>query len=99
MIYQHNMLDTEYNGWTNYSTWNAALWVDNEEYAYFTRIDEQKRIVEWNSELVEQFIRDMFPDGTPDMQMREEDGCKLHTLDHVNYGEIADAWNDEEFSE
>jgi len=31
--------------------------------------------------------------------MREEDGCKLHTLDHVNYGEIADAWNDEEFSE
>ncbi len=22
--------DTTYNGWTNYETWNAKLWIDNE---------------------------------------------------------------------
>lgn len=23
-----------YNGWTNYETWNVALWIDNEEGSY-----------------------------------------------------------------
>ena len=23
--------DTKYNGWTNYETWNYALWLDNDE--------------------------------------------------------------------
>jgi hypothetical protein len=23
--------DTKYNGWTNYETWNVALWLDNEQ--------------------------------------------------------------------
>ena len=25
------MTDTEYNGWTNYETWNVALWIDNDQ--------------------------------------------------------------------
>ena len=81
-----------YNGWTNYATWNTALWVDNEEYTYFTRIDEQKRIVEWTAALVESFVREVFPDGTPDMQ----DGVMMRDgLNAVNYEEIATHWNEE----
>jgi len=30
--YQANLLDqdTEYNGWTNYETWNVGLWLNGE---------------------------------------------------------------------
>ena len=83
---------SNYNGWTNYATWNTALWVDNEEYTYFTRIDEQKRIVEWTAAHVEAFVREVFPDGTPDMQ----DGVMMRDgLNAVNYEEIATHWNEE----
>ena len=28
---QHKMKENTYNGWTNYETWNAALWLGNGE--------------------------------------------------------------------
>ena len=28
--YQPNVLDTSYNGWENYETWNVALWINND---------------------------------------------------------------------
>ena len=33
--------DTSYNGWTNYETWNVALWIQNDEGLY----NEAKRIM------------------------------------------------------
>ena len=32
--FQHNLTDTEYNGWTNYETWNVALWINNDQGLY-----------------------------------------------------------------
>ena len=81
-----------YNGWTNYATWNTALWVDNEEPYYFARVEMGEVIKGWTADLVESFVRDVFPDGTPDMQ----DGVMMRDgLDAVNYDELAEAWNDE----
>ena len=33
--YQSNVLDTTYNGWTNYETWNVALWIQN-DYGFYS---------------------------------------------------------------
>ena len=32
--YQTQLTDTTYNGWTNYETWNLALWLGNDEGLY-----------------------------------------------------------------
>ena len=32
--FQTNLTDTTYNGWTNYETWNVALWIGNDAGLY-----------------------------------------------------------------
>jgi hypothetical protein len=34
ITFQTDLTDTEYNGWTNYETWNVALWINNDEGLY-----------------------------------------------------------------
>ena len=34
VTYQANLTDTEYNGWTNYETWNVSLWIQNDAGLY-----------------------------------------------------------------
>lgn len=35
-ITSDNMTAQTYNGWTNYETWNVALWIGNDEFLYNT---------------------------------------------------------------
>ena len=34
----NKMESQKYNGWTNYQTWNVALWMQNDEFLYNTAI-------------------------------------------------------------
>ena len=74
-----------YNGWTNWETWNVALWCDN-EYAIYQ--DRTARRTPWTAESAKEYVEGWFPNGTPDMQdmaWHEERGA-------VNWREIAQHW-------
>ena len=34
VTYQTNIADQTYNGWSNYETWNVALWIQNDAGLY-----------------------------------------------------------------
>ena len=37
------MIDNGYNGWKNRETWNASLWINNDEGLYRAAVDFMKR--------------------------------------------------------
>jgi hypothetical protein len=84
-------MDTkEYNGWSNWETWNVLVWLDNEENLYnikqsFIRTNEHKQDFD---NMVKSFLMDLFPNGTQDMDSAEE-------MKEVNYQEIAETWKEE----
>lgn len=45
----------EYNGWTNYETWNVSLWMNNDGYAYW---EEESQECYNNAEGDDCFTRD-----------------------------------------
>jgi hypothetical protein len=73
----------KYNGWTNYETWNMNLWVQNEEGSYNYMIENKP----YTAVKAERIGLEIFPNGTPDMDTKEE-------MDNVNWDEIAEAWNE-----
>ena len=58
------MTDTTYNGWTNYETWNVALWIDNEQGTYWEARDmaRQSRTAGALAQSLKDWITDMAPD-------------------------------------
>ena len=73
-----------YNGWTNWATWNGAVWFSNKHHIYQQRI----RTREWDSGMVSEFFSDCFPNGTPDMEQAD--------IRDINWTEIASHWTDED---
>ena len=95
---------TEYNGWTNWETWNLALWIDNEEPCYRSKVDFLKG-QDPDAASVQGFCVDLFPHGTPDMKVlgdcdkeRKRRKPELRGADamaKVNWVEIAEHWSEE----
>lgn len=79
---------TRYNGWTNWETWNVALWIDNDYGTYKAKIDALRRRIIAGPETCRQWVQNLLPDGTPDFGS---------TADYkaVNWVEIWDHWKEE----
>jgi hypothetical protein len=62
ITFQTNLTDSEYNGWTNYETWNVALWIQNDPGLY----DLARQFSDYDqlaSVLYEEFGQKETPDG------------------------------------
>jgi len=77
-------MSEKYNGWSNYETWNVALWAGNDEGSYNYVRDNRP----YTSVKAERIALEMYPYGTPDMDGRMD-------MDKVNWEEIAASWNEE----
>jgi len=61
--YQTQIEDTTYNGWTNYETWNVALWIGNDEGMYHMARMYRHHGYKSLSHMLEESYGSMTPDG------------------------------------
>lgn len=92
-----------YNGWSNYETWNANLWIDNdwqlsEQIALhaadlFGSYEDADRI----TSIVADYIKDIFLESAPDVEGFYSDIINS-AIKTVNWHEIAKHYVDSELS-
>ena len=63
---------TTYNGWSNYETWNVALWMDN-DYGNYLKARESKNYQEFLSRLHKKLTGDGVSWTDPKLNIQELD--------------------------
>ena len=76
--YQTQTTDTEYNGWTNYETWNVALWIGNDEGLYQMARDWRHHGYKSLSHMLIEFSP-----ATPDGVKWDDDNLNICELDEM----------------
>ena len=81
------MTNSTYQGWTNYGTWNVALYINNEYGMYMTALDWVKHQLWYDASVDYDIFRhtmtELFGDKTPD-GVSWNDQC----LDHQELSEM-----------
>lgn len=90
--------DTRYNGWTNYETWNVALWMDNDDSEYWNEQaqgvwDESEKDTTFSREEraaldLAETIKSAYEENTPTVTGPYADLLNA-ALSEVNWYEIA----------
>ncbi len=100
------MADTTYNGWTNYETWNVALWYDNDQGSYNERCDMVREIAEDNDDKddavgdIASWLKENVENANPLASEASMFSDILGAaLGEVNWHEIAGNWLDEIWDE
>lgn len=94
---------SKYNGWSNYETWNASLWIDNdwglsENIAQHTaELFGSYEDADEITSMVADYIKDIFLDLAPDVEGFYSDIINS-AIKTVNWHEIARHYVDSELS-
>lgn len=75
-----------YNGWTNYATWNVALWIGNDEGLYHLARDIAQRYCPADESPYERFrddLRDLGIIETPDRISYSDSALDIDALDEL----------------
>ncbi len=84
----------QYNGWTNYYTWNYKLWLDNDEGSYHYWQEQARRL---NVRELEQALEDELREAAG--ELLPDASCLTDILGYaiksINYQEIADHMKEE----
>ena len=99
------MENTKYNGWTNYETWNASLWIDND-----WRLSERCAMIAADltgsyedadkmAYLLGERIKDMFLEDAPDLEASFYSDVLNASMRVVNWYEIAKNYVDAEIAQ
>lgn len=80
----------EYNGYTNYQTWNIALWIDNDQGLHeqcqeIEKLDDVRAVANW--------LKDYFTDEANPLADQANTYADLlgHALAMVDWQEVAEA--------
>jgi hypothetical protein len=96
-------MNTEYNGWTNYETWNCKLWLDNEQYfqglqrEWLEQAQNTPKVDVWTREETTKFtladmIREYVEENNPLAEHASMySDIMMAGLQSINYNEIAQA--------
>ena len=96
------MSEQEYNGWTNYETWNVALWLDNDQgsYGYWREraeeaIDDAEGDKDEATSVLASQLSDEVEGNAPDLGSSCYADMLNAALGEVNWYEIAGHYCDE----
>lgn len=80
-----------YNGYRNYETWNVVLWFGNDEGLYNAAREHRERLPRkrFTGDIADDFVCNLLPDGTPDMQ---EERSRAYAK--VDWPAVARAFNE-----
>ncbi len=99
------MSDTRYNGWNNYETWNAKLWIDNDQGSqehWQSRAADCLTDVEGDKDDAARMLADEL-ESSSDENAPEASGMYADmlraALDAIDWREIADSMIDDEFGD
>ncbi len=79
--------DKTYNGWTNYETWNVALWLDNDQGTH-EQCHDMAKDARSESDLAAQ-LKDMVHEWAPDLGASLFSDLLSAALGEVDWREIA----------
>lgn len=87
----------KYNGWTNYETWNVALWLDNEQHTQELWSSRARELLEdeekYPNAILQDELKEYIEENNPLV-----DGASMYSdllgaaIDSVNWHELAQSY-------